>query len=145
MQIYTIGFTKKSAVEFFETLKREGIKRVIDIRLTNKSQLAGFTKQDDLRYFLQEICGAEYLHEPRLAPSKELLEGLRDKRMGWEEYARRFLELLQERQAKDIFNPEFFQVPTVFLCSEAEADHCHRRIVAEHLVESWENVMVIHL
>ncbi|MBI4764653.1 MAG: DUF488 domain-containing protein [Deltaproteobacteria bacterium] len=145
MEIYTIGFTKKSAAEFFEVLKRAGIKRLMDIRLNNQSQLAGFTKQDDLKYFLKEICGIEYVHEPRLAPSKEILEGYRDKKIAWEEYNKRFVCLLEERDVTAILKEDIFAIPTVLLCSEPKPDQCHRRLVAEYLRQHWNNVSIIHL
>ena len=70
MRLFTIGFTKKSAEGFFTNLSKAGVKRVIDIRLNNMSQLAGFTKRDDLRYFLRTICNIDYIHLPELAPNK---------------------------------------------------------------------------
>jgi len=74
MEIYTIGFTKRTAAEFFGALKRAGIKRLLDVRLNNVFQLAGFTKRDDLPFFLKEICGAKYVHQPLLAPTQEMLD-----------------------------------------------------------------------
>jgi len=145
VEIYTIGFTKKSAAQFFEVLKRSGIKRLIDIRLNNQSQLAGFTKQDDLKYFLKEICRIEYIHEPRLAPSKDILEGYRDKKITWEEYEKKFLDLLNERQVSGFLKKDLFNIPTVLLCSEPKPDQCHRRLVAEYLQKYWTNISIIHL
>ena len=91
MEIYTIGFTQKNAAEFFETLRRAGIRRVIDVRLNNTSQLAGFTKRDDLEYFLEQICQAAYDHQPELSPTKEILDGYKKKEIPWEEYEARFV------------------------------------------------------
>ncbi|MEW6387192.1 MAG: DUF488 domain-containing protein [Thermodesulfobacteriota bacterium] len=145
MEIYTIGFTKKSAQEFFETLKRAGIKLLIDIRLNNQSQLAGFSKQDDLQYFLKEICGAEYQHEPLLAPTKDIIEGYRDKNLSWEEYEERFNKLLEDRQIDKIIDKKLFEVPSVLLCSESKADQCHRRLVAEYLRKHWGEVSIVNL
>jgi uncharacterized protein (DUF488 family) len=145
VKIYTIGFTKKSAAQFFEVLKRSGIKRLIDIRLNNQSQLAGFTKQDDLKYFLKKICGIDYMHVPRLAPSKEILEGYRDKKITWEEYEKMFLDLLDERQVSGFLKEDLFKIPTVLLCSEPKPDQCHRRLVAEYLRKNWNNLSIIHL
>jgi len=145
MEIYTIGFTRKSAAEFFETLRRVGIRRLIDVRLNNTSQLAGFTKRDDLQYFLQEICAAEYHHQPTLSPDKDLLDGYKKKIIPWEEYETRFVALLHQRQVEQTVDRRLFDVPTVLLCSEPAAEHCHRRIVAEHLAEQWGDVQVVHL
>jgi uncharacterized protein (DUF488 family) len=97
MEIYTIGFAKKKAEEFFGALRRNGIKRLIDIRLNNTSQLAGFTKRDDLQFFLKEICGANYLHEPLLAPTPDILISYKRKKINWQEYEKRFLDLMAER------------------------------------------------
>ncbi len=145
MDIYTIGFTKKKAAEFFEILKRVGIKRLIDVRLNNRSQLAGFTKCEDIKYFLREICGAEYLHVPILSPTKEILDGYKKKAISWEEYEERFLALLGERRVENDVGRQLFDVPTVLLCSEPEPDHCHRRLVAEYLAANWGGVEIVHL
>ena len=145
MEIYTIGFTKKSAEQFFSALRKTGIKRLIDIRLNNSSQLAGFTKQDDLAFFLREICGAEYMHLPIFAPTKEILGGYRKKEITWEEYERRFKSLLAERKMEEKIDRELFSVPTVLLCSEPEPDKCHRRLVAEYLKQNWPNIKITHL
>ena len=145
MEIYTIGFTKKTAAEFFGSLQRAGIKRLIDVRLNNTSQLAGFAKRDDLQYFLDKICQAEYRHEPRLSPDKELLDGYKKKTVPWEQYESRFLALLEERQAERLVDKRLLDVPTVLLCSEATAEHCHRRLVAEYLAAKWGDVSIVHL
>jgi uncharacterized protein (DUF488 family) len=142
MEIYTIGFTKKNAEEFFTILKQAGIKRLIDIRLHNQSQLAGFAKQEDLKYFLRELCGVEYRHEPRLAPSEDILEDHRHKRLAWEEYQTRFRQLLAERNVTGFLPRQLFEVPTVLLCSEPQAEHCHRRLVAEYLQRIWDDVVI---
>ncbi len=145
MEVYTIGFTKKSAEEFFGLLRQAGIKRLIDVRLSNTSQLSGFAKRDDLRYFLSELCGAEYLHEPILSPTKDILDAYSKKTISWDEYQTRFLALLDERDAEKIVDKRDFDVPTVLLCSEPEADHCHRRLVAEYLRAKWGDVRIVHL
>lgn len=145
MEIYTIGFAKKSAKEFFDALKKSGIKRLIDIRLNNSSQLAGFTKQNDLAFFLKEICGSEYIHETILAPTKEILDGFKKKKITWEEYERRFSTLMNERRVEEILKKELFEIPTVLLCSEPKSDKCHRRLVAEYLREKWGTMKINHL
>src|SRR4051794_7898136 len=108
MEIFTIGFTKKTAGEFFGLLKRHGIKRLIDVRLNNVSQLAGFTKRDDLEYFLREICGSAYAHEPRLAPTQEMLDRYKKHRGSWDEYEKAFLALMAERKIEEQLDPSLF-------------------------------------
>jgi uncharacterized protein (DUF488 family) len=145
VEIYTIGFTKKTAAEFFAILTRAGIRRLVDVRLNNRSQLAGFTKGTDIEYFLMEILGAAYHHAPILAPTKELLDGYKKKTLSWEQYEERFLALLDERQVEKAIEKTRFDVPTVLLCSEPTAEHCHRRLVAEYLAATWGDVKIVHL
>ena len=145
MDVYTIGFTQKSAAEFFELLKRHGIRRLVDVRLNNSSQLAGFSKKDDLAYFLREICGAEYLHEPLLAPTQELLDTVKKRQGDWADYERRFIALMAERKVEDAISPALFAIPTVLLCSEPTAERCHRRLVAEYLRAKWGEMRITHL
>ena len=145
MEVYTIGFTKRSAAGFFGALKDAGIKRLVDVRLNNSSQLAGFTKRDDLPYFLHEICGAAYLHEPLLAPTQEMLDAYKKSRGSWQDYERRFIALMAERKIQVRISRDLFAVPTVLLCSEATADQCHRRLVCEYLCEKWGDLTAIHL
>lgn len=145
MEIYTIGFAKKSAPEFFGILQRAGIRRLIDVRLNNTSQLAGFTKRDDLEYFLGQICRAAYLHQPALSPSKEILDGWKKKQLSWQAYESRFLDLLARREAEKTVDRQWFDVPTVLLCSEPAPEHCHRRLVAEYLAAKWAEVKIVHL
>jgi uncharacterized protein (DUF488 family) len=145
VEIYTIGFTKKSASEFFGTLKDAGIKRLIDVRLNNSSQLAGFTKRDDLAFFLREICDADYVHEVLLAPEQDLLDEYRKRKGSWEEYERHFLDLVASRHVEQVLDRGLFNGPSVLLCSEATADHCHRRLVAEYLQAHWVDITIRHL
>ncbi len=145
MEVYSIGFTKKTAEQFFGILKSAGIRRLLDVRLNNVSQLAGFSKREDLQYFLHEICGAEYRHEPLLAPTKEMLDGYKKEKGSWEDYELRFLSLIASRRIEDQLKPADFAAPTVLLCSEAEADHCHRRLVLEYLQQKWSNLTIHHL
>jgi uncharacterized protein (DUF488 family) len=145
MEVYTAGFTQKSAEEFFESLRRVGIKRLLDVRLNNVSQLAGFSKREDLRYFLRALLGADYAHEPLLAPTQELLDSYRKEKSSWEAYERRFLGLLREREVERRLDRSLFAVPTVLLCSEATAEHCHRRLVAEYLQAAWGGLTITHL
>lgn len=145
MEIYTAGFTKKTAEQFFESLRRVGIRRLVDIRLNNSSQLAGFSKRDDLAYFLRVICDAAYQHEPLLAPTQEMLDEYRKEKTGWEVYERRFLALMRERRIEAQIARSLFATPTVLLCSEATPEYCHRRLVAEYLRDHWGDVMITHL
>jgi len=145
MEVYTIGFTKRTAAEFFGALKRAGVKRLLDVRLNNSSQLAGFTKKDDLPFFLKEICGTEYVHEPLLAPTQELLKDYRKKNGSWQEYERRFVQLMEQRKIEEKIDRRLFDVPTVLLCSETTAKHCHRRLVLEYLGKKWGQVKAVHL
>lgn len=144
MEIYTIGFTKKSAREFFEMLEKNKIKQVVDVRLNNTSQLAGFTKKNDLEYFLKKILNIDYFHFEFLAPTEELRE-IYPKNNNWDLYARKFRELLDERKIINKLNESFFENKTCFLCAEATPENCHRRLVAEYLKEHWKEVKIIHL
>ncbi len=145
MVISTIGFTKRTAEDFFETLRRAEIQRLLDIRLNNSSQLAGFTKKEDLKYFLREICRADYEHEPKLAPTDELLRTYKKEHGSWDVYEAGFLALMQSRRIEAALDPASFARRTVLLCSEFAPDHCHRRLVAEYLTRHWANVQVVHL
>lgn len=145
MEIYTIGFAQKRAEEFFEILKRARIQRLIDVRLNNTSQLAAFTKRDDLRYFLREICRAEYEHLPVLSPTKEILDAYKKKTIPWEQYEVRFMAQLAEREVESAVDRRLFDVPCVLLCSEPTAERCHRRLVVEYLSRHWGDVKIVHL
>lgn len=144
MEIATIGFTQSSAERFFERLRRARVRRLVDVRLNNTSQLAGFARAADLPYLLREICGIEYEHNPELAPTQELLTAYREKMIPWEEYERRFRELMTERDVPVSVKKTPFRKKTALLCSEAEAEHCHRRVVAELLAAKW-GASVAHL
>lgn len=144
MTIFTIGFTKKSAETFFSSLQRAGVKRLVDIRLNNVSQLAGFTKRDDLKYFLRAICGIEYVHLPALAPTAEILDPYKKvKRGDWDLYERQFIELMTRRRIED--TPRELMDGACLLCSEQTPEHCHRRLVVEYLRRSWGDVQIQHL
>jgi uncharacterized protein (DUF488 family) len=143
-RVYTIGFTGKTAAQFFGALRRVGIRRVLDIRLNNVSQLAGFTKRQDLPFFLSELCGAEYVHQPLLAPTPEILDTYR-KDKSWDRYTERFQRLLIKRAAETLVSRDDFVSPTVLLCSEQTPDKCHRRLVAEYLAEKWGGLEIVHL
>jgi len=126
-------------------LKAHGIERLLDVRLNNTSQLAAFAKQADLAYFLREICGAVYDHEPLLAPTKDILDAFKKHKGSWEIYETAFLALMQSRSIESALDREKFARKTVLLCSEATAEHCHRRLVLEYLQKHWEGVEIHHL
>ena len=142
--IFTIGFAGKKAEEFFETLKQSGVRRLVDIRLNNSSQLAGFTKRPDLEYFLRVIAGIDYGHEPDFAPTKEILDDYKKKRIDWGEYENLYRRLIAERRPAEKLKPEDFD-RACLLCSEPTAEHCHRRLAAEYLRDAWKNVTITHL
>ncbi len=145
MKLFTIGFTQKNARQFFETLRTAGVQRLADIRLNNRSQLAGFTKRDDLEYFLKVILQAEYVHRPELAPTQEILDALKKHKGSWTDYEARFLALVDERDAIRRLERSFVEVPTCLLCSEASPEHCHRRLVADAIAARWPDVKIVHL
>lgn len=145
MEIYSIGFTKKSAAQFFGSIKKAGVKRLIDVRLNNSSQLAGFAKKDDLKFFLKEICDADYVHLPLLAPEQEMLDEYRKQKGSFDEYAKKFLQLIKKRKVESVLDKKLFDVRTVLLCSEDSPDHCHRSLVLDYLQEHWGNISIKHL
>ena len=144
IRIFTIGYAGRNAREFFTTLKQAGIRKVIDVRLYNTSQLAGFTKRGDIEYFLQTIVGAEYTHMPIMAPTKELLNDYKKGLISWQQYEARFKRIITQRQIEEHITAKDADM-ACFLCSEAKADKCHRRLVAEYLAKIWQNVSIHHL
>lgn len=144
MKIYTVGFTKKSAEEFFTILKRPDLLRLIDSRLNNISQLAGFTKKDDLRFFLKEIRKIDYIHLPQTAPNKEILDAYKKNGGDWATYEKQFIELMESRKIEKTLDKNLID-GCCLLCSESTPHHCHRRLVAEYLKERWSDVEIQHL
>lgn len=144
MKLFTIGFTKKPAREFFDKLRRPGLARLIDVRLNNVSQLAGFTKRDDLKFFCEEILSIEYVHMPELAPTQTMLDAYKKERGDWAEYERKFLGLMVERKVEEALAREVMDGGCL-LCSEPTPDQCHRRLVAEYLKAKWEDVEIEHI
>lgn len=144
MKVFTIGFTKKSAQQFFEMLRRSGARRVVDVRLNNVSQLAGFAKRDDLKFFLKEVCGMDYVHSPDLAPTQEMLDEYKKLKGDWQTYEKRFLDLMEKRKIQDRI-PKELLADGCLLCSEDQPHHCHRRLVADYLRQHWGEVEVSHL
>ncbi len=145
MEIYTIGFTQTSAEHFFSRLADSRIEQLLDVRLNNTSQLAGFAKAKDLPYFLRELAGASYRHEPLLAPTQELLDNYKKRKGDWDVYASQFLQLMHDRRIEEILSPADFHTPTALLCSEATPEHCHRRLVCDYLAGRWPDVRAVHL
>lgn len=145
MEIYTIGFTQTTAEHFFGRLRDARVVRLLDVRLNNSSQLAGFAKARDLPFFLRELVGARYEHEPRLAPTQELLDDYKKRGGDWADYEVRFLELMEQRQIERQLHRSDFEMATALLCSEATAERCHRRLVVEYLAAHWRAVRAVHL
>lgn len=142
MKLFTIGFTKKTAQRFFETIRESGVKRVFDVRLNNVSQLAGFAKKNDLSWFLRELCGVEYVHLPILAPTREMLDDYKKRDGDWAAYETRFLDLMRQRRIEEKV-PQEVVADGCLLCSEDKPHYCHRRLVAEYLKERWGNTVDI--
>lgn len=144
MKLFTIGFTKKSAQKFFGLLSSSGVERVVDVRLNNVSQLAGFAKRDDLKYFLRRVCGIDYVHLPALAPTQEMLAAYRKDQKDWNIYEKQFLDLMRERRIEEEIPREIVDGGCL-LCSEDKPHRCHRRLVAQYLDEHWGGIEIRHL
>lgn len=144
MNIFTIGFTQKTAEQFFTRIKQPGLSRIVDTRLNNVSQLAGFTKKNDLKFFLREICRIEYVHLPLLAPTKDILDAYKKNGGDWATYERQFLQLMAVRRIESTVDKELISGGCL-LCSEPTHEHCHRRLVAEYLREKWGDVEIRHV
>jgi len=144
VKLFTIGFTKKSAEAFFTKLRRSGAKRVVDVRLNNVSQLAGFAKRNDLQFFLREICHMDYVHVPELTPTQDILDEYKKNKGDWAVYEQKFLELMRKREIEKKIDPAVI-ADSCLLCSEDKPHHCHRRLVAEYLKSHWSEVEVSHI
>jgi len=144
IRLFTIGFTKKSAQSFFSKIQIAGVTKLIDIRLNNVSQLAGFTKRDDLVYFLRVICNCNYSHMPMFAPTKDILDAYKGNKIDWDEYARRFSRLIRERRIENEISAEELN-NACLLCSETSPEQCHRRLVAEYFNEVFGDIEINHL
>ena len=144
MKLFTIGFTKKSAERFFTLLQDAGVRRVIDVRLNNVSQLAGFAKRDDLAYFLRAIHAIDYVHLPLFAPTGEILDAHKKQKGDWSVYEELFLQLMRERRVEEFPDRALFD-GACLLCSEDTPECCHRRLVAEYLREKWGEMEIVHL
>ena len=145
MQVFTMGFTKKDAALFFKKIEDNKIQMLIDVRLNNQSQLAGFTKEKDLTYFLKRICNCEYSHMVAYAPTKEILDDYKKGKIDWAGYEERFLPLIERRHIEETFLKNFSKYDRVLLlCSEPTPENCHRRLVAEYLRDKT-GCEIIHL
>lgn len=143
IDVTTIGFTHSTAADFFGRIRQAGVKKVIDIRLHNTSQLAGFAKAADLRYFLKELCGADYQHQPLLAPTEDILTSFRKKKDGdWNTLRHQFMDLMAERQIETRLTPSSF-AGSCLLCSEAKPHHCHRQLVCDYLDGKWGGKLTV--
>ncbi|WP_315739191.1 MULTISPECIES: DUF488 domain-containing protein [unclassified Bradyrhizobium] len=142
VDIATIGFTKTTASDFFERLKKAGVTRVIDVRLHNTSQLAGFAKAEDLAYFLKTICSADYVHQPLLAPTDDILKAYKRDKGDWAIYEASFMKLMENRRIEHKLKPEMFR-RACLLCSEDKPHHCHRRLVCDYLNAKWDSALKV--
>jgi uncharacterized protein (DUF488 family) len=145
VEILTIGFTKKNAAQFFGALRDADVQQLLDVRLNNVSQLAGFAKRDDLAFFMAEICHGRYRHELLLAPTKPVLDRYKKGGGSWSQYATDFRQLLKDRRIEERLDRSLFYSRTALLCSEPTAENCHRRLVVEYLAEKWDGVTAVHL
>lgn len=144
INLYTIGFTKKNAETFFSLLKHNNVKRVIDVRLNNVSQLAGFTKQDDLKFFLKELCNVDYHHFEQLAPTEDILKRYKKNEIFWDQYVIEFNSLINQRKIETLVSLDLLK-DSCLLCSEPTAEKCHRRLVAEYYAKIYPQISIIHL
>jgi len=143
MKLFTIGFTKTSAEKFFSRLSAANVQKLVDVRLNNVSQLAGFAKKDDLKYFVKSICHIDYEHLSELAPTQDILDEYKKSKGAWSIYAEKFLDLMARRKIENIDRRALNGA--CLLCSEDKPHHCHRRLVAEYLQEKWGDVQITHL
>ena len=142
--LFTIGFTKKTAETFFENLEQAGVQKVVDVRLNNVSQLAGFAKRADLEYFLRELAGIDYVHVPELAPTKEMFDALKKNKGDWGDFESQFLDLMRQRRIEKVLDRDLIDRGCL-LCSEDKPHHCHRSLVAKYLNEEWGDISIDHL
>lgn len=143
--LFTIGFTQKTAEQFFSTLVRSGVTHIIDTRLNNVSQLSGFAKRDDLKFFLEKIGRIKYTHFLDLAPEKDMLDDYKKKRISWDEYESKFNNLIKSRRIEEKISSNFLENGCL-LCSESKPNYCHRRLVAEYLQKTMDlKIRVKHL
>jgi uncharacterized protein (DUF488 family) len=143
-KLYTMGYTQKPAKKFFNLIDKYEIKRIIDIRLHNNTQLAGFTKQNNLKYFLKRLSDCDYCHIPLMAPSKDIFDDSKKNGLEWKEYASRFNKLINQRKIEQLINEDDID-GACLLCCEPEATNCHRSLVAEYLQKYFGDIQIIHI
>ena len=144
IKLFTIGFTKKNAEYFFETLKKNGVKKIVDVRLNNSSQLAGFAKGSDLAYFAKSIANIDYVHILDFAPTKELLSDYQNKKTDWITYQKIYRNILEKRNIASRYKISDFD-KSCFLCSEHTPEQCHRRLLVEYFKENNPDIQIVHL
>lgn len=146
MKVYTIGFTQKNARKFFNLLRENNVKTVVDIRLNNTSQLAAFAKGEDLKFFLTEFCDIDYIHDTNFAPTEQLLKDYKGKKVSWLDYEKEFYKIMENRNIRSYITKNYVDKDAIcLLCSEALPNQCHRRLVAEIFKETLEKVQIVHL
>jgi len=147
-ELYTIGFTQKTAKKFFSLLKDNEIDAVVDIRLNNTSQLAGFSKYPDIGYFLNDLLNIKYIHDPEFSPTANILKGFKEKKISWNEYTKRFNELMAQRNIEQYIQEKYNDCKITkycLLCSENEPEQCHRSLVSDYFCEIYKQLEVINL
>ena len=145
MNLYTIGFTSKTAREFFEALDGVDARYLLDIRLHNNSQLAGFTKKGNIEYFTERLTSLVHVEVPLLAPSEEMFKQYREDK-DWPLYEARYMGLMAERNVIEEIDRELFANGATLLCTEPTAEKCHRRLAAEYLQgQLFPSAAIVHL
>ena len=144
-KIYTIGFTGKTAREFFDLLNSTDAKYLADTRLNNNSQLAGFTKKGSIEYFVEKLTRLKYIELPLLTPEKEMFQQYR-KDGDWELYESKYNQLLDRRSAVETIDRTLLDAGVILLCSERTPEKCHRRLASEYLrANGFPQVEILHL
>jgi len=144
LDLFTIGYTKKSAEKFFGIISENKIEIVADVRLYNSTQLAGFSKSWDLKYFLKQICNCSYIEMQEFAPTRSLFDNYKKGYIKWHEYERVYNEFLNTRANLDFFGA-FQNKRICLLCAEDTPECCHRRLLAEKIAITYDNVTIVHL
>jgi len=145
-KLYTIGFTKKNAKQFFSALNENKINLVVDVRLNNTSQLAGFSKYPDIEFFLDKICNIKYKHDLHFAPNESTLSRFKKKQINWETYEIEFAETMQNRRITEYIKKNYStDISICLLCSEPTPENCHRRLVADYFKMVFDEIQIIHL
>ena len=143
-ELFTIGYTKKSAEKFFGIITDKKVEIMADVRLYNSTQLAGFSKSSDLKYFLEKICGCDYIALKQLAPNPSLFENYKNGKTTWNEYEKIYNKFLDTQANLDFFYA-FKNKRICILCAESTPEHCHRRLIAQKISKTYDNVKITHL